>query len=237
MKLTDSQLIIMTEAAKRDDRMVVLPDKLKGGAATKVVPPLLKGKLLEEITAPSKELTWRRGEVGQAKALRLTRAGLKAIAADEGEGELDSATTADAPAADPSPKRQKAQRAKAPRGAKTVDPQRGPSKQDVVLGLLRSKSGVSLDALIDATGWQAHSVRGFLSGVVKKKLSLDLQSEGSGADRIYRVVENAPETPAGKALGKPDKGKTVGRNNDESKSAAGKVRVGKSAKVASATGS
>ncbi len=235
MKLTDTQLIILTEAAKRYDRMVVLPNKLKGGAATKVVTPLLKGKLLEEIAAPSKELTWRRDEGGQAKALRLTRTGLKAIAADEGDPDLTT-VAADIPAADPSPKRQRAN-AKAPRGGKTVDPQRGPSKQDVVLGLLRSKAGASLEALIDATGWQAHSVRGFLSGVVKKKLSLDLRSEGSGADRIYRVVENARETPAGKALGKPDKGKTDRRKNDKGKSAAGKADMGKPSKAASVTGS
>jgi len=55
------------------------------------------------------------------------------------------------------------------------------TKQAIILGLLRRKSGASIDDIIDATGWQAHSVRGFLSGNVKKKLKLNLQSKQSDA--------------------------------------------------------
>jgi len=54
-------------------------------------------------------------------------------------------------------------------------------KQAIILGLLRRKNGASIDEMIDATGWQAHSVRGFLSGIVKKKLKLKLQSKQSDA--------------------------------------------------------
>jgi hypothetical protein len=42
-----------------------------------------------------------------------------------------------------------------------------------------------------ATGWQAHSVRGFLAGVVRKKLSLTLQSDKTDSERLYRVIEPA----------------------------------------------
>ena len=55
------------------------------------------------------------------------------------------------------------------------------TKQAIILGLLRRKSGASLDDIMAATGWQAHSVRGFLSGTVKKKLKLNLQSKQSDA--------------------------------------------------------
>jgi hypothetical protein len=59
----------------------------------------------------------------------------------------------------------------------------------LILKKLRTAKGVSIDMLIAETGWQAHSVRGFLSAVVKKKLALDLVSE-SGKDgvRRYRIA-------------------------------------------------
>lgn len=62
-------------------------------------------------------------------------------------------------------------------------------KQDTVLEMLRQTEGATIDELMDATAWQAHSVRGFLSGTVRKKLELHLISDvvGNGVRR-YRVV-------------------------------------------------
>ncbi|MBL8578140.1 MAG: DUF3489 domain-containing protein [Mesorhizobium sp.] len=62
------------------------------------------------------------------------------------------------------------------------------TKADLILRKLRTAKGASIDMLIAETGWQAHSVRGFLSAVVKKKLALHLVSE-SGKDgvRRYRI--------------------------------------------------
>jgi hypothetical protein len=63
------------------------------------------------------------------------------------------------------------------------------SKKAVCLGLLRQAEGASLQELMSATGWQAHSVRGFLSGTVKKKLGLRLASSGGENDvRRYRIA-------------------------------------------------
>lgn len=66
------------------------------------------------------------------------------------------------------------------------------TKTELILKKLRTAKGVSIDMLIAETGWQAHSVRGFLSAVVKKKLALDLVSE-SGKDgvRRYRIASDA----------------------------------------------
>ncbi|MER8583350.1 DUF3489 domain-containing protein [Mesorhizobium sp. M1423] len=65
-----------------------------------------------------------------------------------------------------------------------------PTKTDIVLKKLKSAKGVTIRALMDATGWQAHSVRGFLSGTVKKKLGHEVLSEtGKDGLRRYRIVE------------------------------------------------
>ena len=62
------------------------------------------------------------------------------------------------------------------------------TKTSIVVKKLRSTKGVTIDILMEATGWQAHSVRGFLSAVVKKKLGLSLVNEiGKDGMRRYRI--------------------------------------------------
>lgn len=69
-----------------------------------------------------------------------------------------------------------------------------PTKSSAVLKMLRSASGATIADIMTATNWQAHSVRGFLSGTVKKKLGLQLQkTAGDGDIQRYRIVEPALE--------------------------------------------
>ncbi len=63
------------------------------------------------------------------------------------------------------------------------------TKQDQVLALLRRQNGASIDEIVAATDWQPHSVRGFLSGAVKKRLGIDVVSEkGEDGVRRYHVA-------------------------------------------------
>src|SRR6266705_941769 len=71
---------------------------------------------------------------------------------------------------------------------------RANSKQARVLALLRGPNGATIATVMRTTGWQPHTVRGFLATVVRKKLGLRLESEKTDSERIYRII--AGKTPA-----------------------------------------
>jgi Protein of unknown function (DUF3489) len=62
------------------------------------------------------------------------------------------------------------------------------SKQACVLALLRAPNGATITSIMQATGWQRHSVRGFLAGIVRKRLKLNLTSHKVDGSRVYRIT-------------------------------------------------
>lgn len=182
-KLSDTVLVILSNAAKRDERLVLpLPKSLKGGlkAATPVLKDLLKKKLINELNAAASMPVWR--EDGDSRfTLVITDAGMKAIGLGESDASPEPANSrkaASKPAA-------KGKRASKPAREKDA----GTSKIDLLKTMLGSKSGMTVPEASEATGWLTHSVRGVMSGVLKKKLGLKIDSEKvEGRGRVYRLA-------------------------------------------------
>jgi len=202
MAISDTQLLILSAASQRTDHAATLPANLKGSAAKKVIDRLLKQKLLQELRAKDDMPIWRRGNDSRSYTLRITKAGLKAIEVEDvadapdnrATAGRDEVATANTPAETKSSerpgraKRSSSKKAAAPTAKATSSDRPNPdSKQDRVVALLQQPRGATLDVLVNATGWQKHSVRGFLAGTVRKKLKLPLISEKVDGIRTYRI--------------------------------------------------
>ena len=70
------------------------------------------------------------------------------------------------------------------------------TKHARILAMLRTPAGATIAAIMTATEWQQHSVRGFLAGVVRKKLGLNLVSESTDKGRVYRIKDSKASSGA-----------------------------------------
>jgi hypothetical protein len=186
-KLTDSQLVILSAAAQRKDgALLPFPKSLKlnKGALTAVLNSLLKHGLISQRPAARDEEHWRE-EKGQKLSLVMTESGLKAIGAEPDEGHSPVPT----PAATPGGKKVKSKVTETKEKPNTARPTAAKgTKQALLIDLLKRKTGATIDEVIKATGWQAHSVRGAISGTLKKKLGLTVESKAvEGRGRVYQI--------------------------------------------------
>ena len=190
MKLTDTQTIILSAAAGRDDGSIhPLPKTLKGGAVTKVTQALLRKGLIAE--APGRE-DWpgRRDPyfaITAEGALAINVEPADCLHLADGAPQAADGGLEDEPAADTSAKAKQAvtgrNGANAPRKARTG------TKLALMIEMLRRPEGATVDQIMDATGWQRHSVRGAFAGALKKKLGLTVNSEKvEDRGRVYRVA-------------------------------------------------
>ena len=191
-KLTDTQLVILSSAAQRHDSAILpLPKSLKvpKAAATTVLKSLLKKGLVAERPAAADEPHWRKSKDGGRRALVITEDGLQAIGVD-----VDEKASKQSRSTQPKPKqssRRAERKTSGPKSNGRTSPTtaRPGTKQALLIDLLTRKKGATIDEAVAATGWQPHSVRGAISGTLKKKLGLAVTSEKPGdGPRRYRIV-------------------------------------------------
>jgi hypothetical protein len=202
-KLSDTQTVILSAASQRDDGAVLpLPErlKIKGGAVDKVLGSLKAKGLIDHQGTP-------RGD--DPPPLRITPAGLQAIGIETEDGTPEGATPADtattsadagAPATDATPAKRKATAAKRGKAAPADKPTpRAGTKQAQMIEMLKRPEGATVEQIAAATGWQHHTIRGAISGALKKKLGLTVEATrtrevgpnkigAKGSATTYRVV-------------------------------------------------
>lgn len=174
-KLTETQTNILTAGAKRLDNIAMpLPKGLAGAAAKMAVTKMIDHGWLQEVDANLRrgEPLWRETGDGHGTTLVVTDAGLLAIGIEPVVAQTMAAIR---------PRAAEVPEAKQPT-------QRAGTKQAMLIALLQAPEGATMEAIITATGWQAHSVRGAISGALGKKLGLVVSSvKEDGRGRVYRI--------------------------------------------------
>ena len=181
-KLSDTQLIVLSKAAARDDGLARVPEGLNRAAAAKVAASLVSRRLMREIRSKPGMPVWHEDEEGRGTSLVITRAGRDAIGIEYGENDSsgEAATPKnEAPAENQQPSR---------RGRSTiVDEPRSGSKLARIIKMLSRKSGATLQALVDVTGWLPHTTRAALTGLRKRGYEVVLERQ-DGKPSIYRIT-------------------------------------------------
>ena len=186
-QLSESQIFVLNTAADHaDGRVETFPENVKGGARAKVIDGL---KTRAWIAAANDG--WVITDAGRAAIGREVVKLIEVVEVAEVVEIVDAVEVAETPQAQPA---KAAKEPKAPKAEKAEKPinVRVPSKQDVMLSLLKREGGTSLSELMSATGWQQHSVRGALS-TLNKGLGGLIENAKRDGQRIYWIGAPAAE--------------------------------------------
>ena len=189
-KLTDTQSIILTRAARRPDNLALpLPEGLAGAAAKMVVAKMTERGWIEEVDANLRrgEPLWRETGDGHGTTLVVTKAGLEAIGIET----VVATTVSNLRGLKLAPD-QAVTVVRLPEGEdhKSVAIRNG-TKQAQIIDLLQRPDGASISEIVAVTGWAQHTARGMISGALKKKLGLPITTEkADGKGLRYRLVQN-----------------------------------------------
>jgi hypothetical protein len=182
---SDTQSLILSRAATRPGNLALpLPEGLVGAAATMVVGKMIARGWLEEVEASScrGEPLWRETGDGHGTTLIATAAGLEAIGIEP----LAASAVASVRKANPKPAT--TQTPDANYTAKSVAIRAG-TKQAQIIAMLQRPEGATVAEMVEATGWLAHTVRGCISGALKKKLGLPITAEKvESRGTVYRLA-------------------------------------------------
>jgi hypothetical protein len=174
-KLTETQALILSAGAKRASNLAMpLPKGLHGAAAKKVISMMIGRGWLEEVDADMRkaEPLWRETGDGHRTTLVVTDAGLLAIGVEPVVVKTMASIR---------------QRAAQPRAPKPPSPRAG-TKQAQIIAMLQRPEGASVAEMVEATSWQAHTVRGAISGALKKRLGLPIVAEKvEGKGMVYKL--------------------------------------------------
>jgi len=182
-KLTDTQTIILSAGAQRPDNLALpLPKGLHGAAAKMAVTKMIAHGWLQEVDANLRrgEPLWRETGDGHGTTLVVTDAGLLAIGIEPVMASAVTALRKTQLDADPQPT-----------AAETPTPVniRAGTKQAQIIALLQRPEGASIAEIVETTGWMSHSIRGLISGGLKKKLGLPIASDQDAIrGRVYRFT-------------------------------------------------
>ena len=185
-QLSDTQALILSAAAQRPERIALpLPESLRGAAAAKVVGAMIAKGYLEEVDADLRkgEPVWRATGDSHGTTLVAADAGLSAIGI-----EPDNANTAPEDATDNPTEEAAPETPSEPDAAPKARTPREGTKQAKLIAMLRAPDGATIEEIMVALEWAAHTVRGAMAGALKKKLGLEVTSEKvEGRGRIYRL--------------------------------------------------
>jgi hypothetical protein len=191
IKLTDTQIVMLSAAAQREDRCLIAHPNLKGGAAQKVAAKLVDVGLAKEIKAKPGAPVWRQDErAGQSFALKLTAAGVRAIAADNRSGsdptKDESGEREPVAAANSAVVRQVTAEVPTTDAGRPSAPRAG-TKLAWVVELLQRDCGATLEELIAATSWLPHTTRAALTGLRKRGYAMTIDRSDNERGSRYRA--------------------------------------------------